>query len=88
MSWSSLLSAIYFFSAKKLNKLRINFIEELLGCDLHYFAPKKFEGSISDITKSLKLDRLESEFIGDDSTIDNTNNYELNEIRNRESSIE
>lgn len=88
MSWSSLLSSIYFLSAKKLNKLRIGFVDELLGCDIHYFAPKKFEGNVSDYTNSLKLDRLESEFIGDESTFENTNNYELNEVRNRESSIE
>lgn len=38
-AWSGGLSAIYFFIFKKMNCIRLNEEEELLGGDIHYFAP-------------------------------------------------
>ena len=42
--------------------LRLSESDELLGGDVHYFAPIKFEGKVSDYTKGLALTRLNSSF--------------------------
>ena len=43
--WSALCSGIYFGIAKKLNFLRLPYSEEVLGGDIHYFAPLEFVGN-------------------------------------------
>lgn len=37
--WSGGLSALYFFAFKKMGYIRLNEEEEILGGDIHYFAP-------------------------------------------------
>ena len=43
--------------------IRLNEEEELLGGDIHYFAPIQLKGSISQYAKGLQLTRLNSEMI-------------------------
>ena len=48
----------------KLNLMRYSKIDEILGGDLHYFGPIKFEGEIEDYemsmtVKSLMLENIE-----------------------------
>lgn len=42
--------------------LRLSESDELLGGDIHYFAPIIFDGKVSDYTKGLALTRLNSSF--------------------------
>lgn len=42
--------------------LRLSEEDELLGGDLHYFAPIKFQGKVSTYTKGLQLTRLNTSF--------------------------
>jgi len=46
-----------------MNFIRLNEEEELLGGDIHYFAPVQLKGSISQYAKGLQLTRLNSEMI-------------------------
>ena len=46
-----------------MNMIRLNEEEELLGGDIHYFAPIQLKGSISQYAKGLQLTRLNSEMI-------------------------
>ena len=62
-AWSGGLSAIYFYIFKRLNSLRLPEDDELLGGDIHYFAPIQMKGSISQYAKGLQLTRLNSEMI-------------------------
>lgn len=52
-AWSGGLSAIYFYAFKKMGMIRLNEEEELLGGDIHYFAPIQLKGSISQYPKGL-----------------------------------
>lgn len=45
--WVGTTSGIIFFIANKLNVLRLHKNDELLGGDLYYFGPIRFEGQIS-----------------------------------------
>lgn len=60
-SWSSFLSGIYFSISKKLNFIRLSDVDELLGGDIHYFAPIDMEGTIASYAKGLQLTKLNSE---------------------------
>lgn len=40
--WTSAVSSIYFFTLRHFNVLRLSTSDELLGGDVHYFAPIKF----------------------------------------------
>jgi Amt family ammonium transporter len=42
IAWTSILSSIYFLTLKKAGVLRLSQSDELLGGDIHYFAPIKF----------------------------------------------
>jgi Amt family ammonium transporter len=60
-AWSGGLSAIYFTVAKRCGHLRLSAQEELLGGDIHYFAPKVMQGRISSYTQGLQMERLNSD---------------------------
>lgn len=61
--WTSVISSIYFMTLKKFNVLRLSASDELLGGDVHYFAPIKFEGKLSTYTKGLALTRLNTSYV-------------------------
>jgi len=44
--------------------LRLSKSDELLGGDVHYFAPIKFQGKVSTYTKGLALTKLNTSYIG------------------------
>jgi ammonia channel protein AmtB len=46
--WSASISYIYFKLSMKGNMIRHRSTDEIIGGDLHYFGPIKFEGSIQD----------------------------------------
>jgi ammonia channel protein AmtB len=46
VSWSGILSYIYFKASMKMNMMRFKKIDEILGGDLHYFGPIKFVGNL------------------------------------------
>jgi ammonia channel protein AmtB len=46
-AWSGILSAIFFLISKKLNYLRLSEMDEILGGDIHYFAPIHFDGKVN-----------------------------------------
>jgi ammonia channel protein AmtB len=56
--WTASISFMYFFTLNKLGVLRLSVSDELLGGDVHYFAPIKFQGKVSEYTKGLALTRL------------------------------
>ena len=64
ITWTVLLSAIYFSVFKKIGYIRLTEEQELLGGDIYYFAPIKMEGKISSYAKGLQLTRLNSEMMG------------------------
>jgi ammonia channel protein AmtB len=45
-AWSGSLSFCYFYCSMKFGTMRHEIIDEVLGGDLHYFGPIKFEGKI------------------------------------------
>lgn len=57
------MSAIYFLILRKAGVLRLSQSDELLGGDIHYFAPIKFQGKVSEYTKGLALTRLNTSFM-------------------------
>jgi len=52
-AWSGGLSALYFLAFKKMKYIRLSAEDELLGGDIHYFAPIQMQGSISQYAKGL-----------------------------------
>jgi len=60
--WSGILSSIYFLICKKLNFIRLSEVDELIGGDIHYFAPIKMRGTVSSYAKGIQLTRLNSDF--------------------------
>jgi ammonium transporter, Amt family len=60
--WTSGISSIYFLTVRHFGHLRLSKSDELLGGDIHYFAPIKFEGKVSTYTKGLALTRLNTTF--------------------------
>lgn len=48
MVWSGGISAIFFFISNKMGALRLSEMDELLGGDIHYFAPIAFEGDLKE----------------------------------------
>ena len=56
--WTASISFLYFYTLNKLGVLRLSVSDELLGGDVHYFAPIKFQGKVSEYTKGLALTRL------------------------------
>lgn len=52
-SWSGGLSFIYFMIWKKMGHIRLTEEQELLGGDIHYFAPITMEGKVSSYAKGL-----------------------------------
>jgi Amt family ammonium transporter len=46
MAWSAFMTSLFFIISNKLGTTRVGPIEEILGCDIHYFAPIDFEGDI------------------------------------------
>jgi hypothetical protein len=62
-TWSGGLSFIYFYTCKKFGCLRLSLEDEILGGDIHYFAPKQMEGKISTYARGLHLTLLNSEYV-------------------------
>ena len=58
-SWSGIISGLYFFVAKQWNMIRLTYFDELLGGDIHYFAPIKMHGHISNYINDVALDDVE-----------------------------
>lgn len=52
-AWSATLSSLYFTIAKAFKLIRLNEVDELLGGDIHYFAPIKMQGTVSSYAKGL-----------------------------------
>lgn len=62
IAWTAAVSGIYFFTLKHFGLLRLSQSDELLGGDVHYFAPIEFRGKISSYTKGLALTKLNTSF--------------------------
>jgi hypothetical protein len=60
--WTSSISSIYFLTLRHFELLRLSKSDELLGGDIHYFAPIKFQGKISTYTKGLALTKLNTSY--------------------------
>jgi len=58
VSWTCIMSGSFFYISEYSGILKISERAEILGGDLHYFAPVKFQGELSDYFNEaeLKLD--------------------------------
>lgn len=63
-AWAGIISSIYFGICKYFNVLRISVRDELIGGDIHYFAPFEMEGVCADYVNghemSTEMKRLQA----------------------------
>ena len=69
IGWSSVVSGLFFIIAKSVGYLRIPEENEILGCDLYYFSPIEFSGTIDqfDIKTDIEMSITKPLFLQMDS---------------------
>jgi ammonia channel protein AmtB len=55
--WSAGLSGFFFFISNRLGYLRLCEMDEIMGGDLHYFAPIIFDGELNDYDMVTALEK-------------------------------
>ena len=63
ISWSAILSGIFFGIARYFDVLRIPEESEILGCDIYYFSPIEFQGTVDQFDIKSDIEMVAKPFI-------------------------